>query len=101
MPDREKVIDALECLTSGKWWPMRCFGCPYSDGPGICGRQDDLFRDALELLKGQEAVKPGIGGDQNPGGTWWYICPVCQKAVDRGDAYCANCGRAVKWDAAD
>lgn len=52
---------------------------------------------AVEALEREIPVKVGIGGDQKS--TWWEICPVCKKAVDRGDEYCASCGRKVTWDA--
>ena len=30
-----------------------------------------------------------------------YTCGNCRKAVYREYNYCPNCGKAVKWDAAD
>lgn len=50
MPDREKVLMALECLADGQ----TCACCdykPYDD----CSRR--VARDALALLKEQEAEK--------------------------------------------
>ena len=54
MPDREKVIKGFE--TCIEYIDRACpIGCPYY---GICtkfeGRVQPVFRDALELLKGQE-----------------------------------------------
>ena len=51
MPDREKVIEALEHCTR-KFEP-RCAGCPYFSE---CAMDlSAVERDALELLRGQEA----------------------------------------------
>jgi predicted amidophosphoribosyltransferase len=57
---------------------------------------EELLTDALSLLKEQEPVDPAIGGNQNS--CWYFICPRCQLAIDKGDKYCRHCGRAVKWD---
>lgn len=47
MADLSKVIAGLEaCLKST---PKYCFGCPY-EGAKYC--HDEMFTDALELLKG-------------------------------------------------
>ena len=51
MIDREKVIKGLEIHTKPN---SRCVGCPYPNN-GLCG--DQLYMDALTLLKGQEALK--------------------------------------------
>lgn len=49
MNEREKVIQALEIHLKPN---SRCVGCPYPNN-GLCG--DQLYRDALALLKAQEA----------------------------------------------
>lgn len=49
MIDREKVIKGLEIHLKPN---SRCMGCPYPNN-GLCG--DQLYRDALALLKAQMA----------------------------------------------
>lgn len=48
MIDREKVIKGLETHIKPN---SRCVGCPYPNN-GLCG--DQLYHDALSLLKEQE-----------------------------------------------
>lgn len=53
MPDREKVIKALECCTTA----LGCVECPYAEGEKCtvsCKLQID--RDALAQLKAQEPI---------------------------------------------
>ena len=50
MIDREKVIKGLEIHTKPN---SRCVGCPYPNN-GLCG--DQLYRDALALLKEQAEI---------------------------------------------
>lgn len=65
------------------------------------------MRDALELLKEREPIKPTVNVD-----TW--VCSKCghelesQKLFDDGEnpqivlneqyAFCPSCGREVKWE---
>lgn len=51
MDKREKVIKGLEHHAKGE-----CAGCPYVEGWHLCtmGEREELFNDALELLKAQE-----------------------------------------------
>ena len=100
MTAKEKVIAGLKCcLEPG----APCQKCPYYDEDCT----DKLERDALDLLKEQEPVKPCVATD-----TW--ICPKCghtlesqyliddkenpQVLVHEQYNFCPNCGRAVKWD---
>ncbi len=57
-----------------------------------------LVRDALELLKEQEAVEPEKFMD---GQVQRYKCRKCGKrllyASFAKDNYCSKCGQAVKW----
>lgn len=95
MADREMVIKGLECCLPedyGYTGNNPCIDCPYYHGAS-CGSQQ-LLRDALELLKAQEAVDPqlSISG-------MWYECPVCHRHLTKDrDNYCARCGRSVKWE---
>lgn len=52
MPDREKVLKGLEICTS----PVCRTDCPYDNERNGCSLM--LMKDALELLKAQEPVKP-------------------------------------------
>ena len=101
MIDREKVIKGLEICLEDEY----CNGCPYEEN---CFDPDTdnpwgsyLKRDALALLKEQEAVKPyvtGRGESFETAETWWYACGNCHEALDPDDKYCRHCGRQVKWD---
>lgn len=104
MIDREKVIKGLEhCLEDG------CSGCPYNENCDVFDNafSGTLVKDALELLKEQEPVKPTVSVD-----TW--ICSKCghtlesQELIDDKEnpqvlvheqyEYCPCCGRKIKWD---
>lgn len=96
MPDREKVMQWLETCVGG------CEeGCPY-EYKNLVYRVEckaDLMRDALSLLKEQEAVKPREC--QYPHGT--YACGFCDYIpIGNKDGYranyCPECGKAVKWE---
>lgn len=64
-----------------------------------------LLKDALELLKEQEAVKPKYNARTN-----WYECGNCHYSMTSGMhcrselipatkvRYCANCGFPVNWE---
>ena len=95
MIDRNDVIMELEtCITSS------CRG----HKPGVyCPFNDDVWnsvRDALELLKAQEPVKPGLGKINHDDGSVSYFlhCPFDGVTLVDGDNYCRRCGRAVKWE---
>lgn len=100
--DMEKVIKALEhCSEDG------CEGCPYEPDCLMADGFSELAKDALELLKEQEPIKPTVSVD-----TW--ICSKCghtlesQELIDDKEnpqvlvheqyEYCPCCGRKVKWD---
>lgn len=93
MPDREKVINALErcdlyelCVDDS---------CPYYRDAACL---EKLRQDALALLKEQEA-KPVIVST-NAYETRFYHCPRCNRDlyIYPRQLYCSNCGQAVKWD---
>lgn len=56
-------------------------------------------KGTCELLKEQEAVEPKqqSDGTQFPWTTWWYVCGVCGREIDRHDRFCRHCGREMKW----
>lgn len=112
MPDREKVIEGLECC---KWSdagrydgyePMyeNCEKCPYNneqDSKSECN--DKLRQDALSLLKEQEPVDPIEMIDDfypigDPLRTIGWRCGKCGDRIAGYDNFCQNCGKAVKWD---
>ena len=57
MPDREKVIKALDCcldiVRSGRW-ASGCVSCPYGETDKC---REQMILDALELLKEQEETE--------------------------------------------
>ena len=92
MPDgREKVIKGLENCITGFDCPPEC---PYLDDCNDLMKPMfvELAKDALALLKEQEAVEVEIEGG---GSNWWYVCSECHGAIDRADQYCRHCGRKV------
>ena len=101
MPDSKKVIYAIERCTCHV--PDACRDCPYDAGHPYNECIEMLLKDAAELLKEQEPVKPVK--------TWnTYLCGNCNRNVYHEErqgclvlyeeryTYCPNCGRAVKWD---
>lgn len=103
MPDKEKVIHALEtCISDG----TPCTECEYF--VEITDNTDNakydciglMMKDALALLREQEPVEP-IEQDG------WHYCGICGRSIDGDFAdeelfqYCPNCGRKVKLNAAD
>ena len=86
MDKLEKVIKGLEsCLSPGHDCPLDC-----SYG-GNC-RGDELYRDALEVLKRLEPIEPMIVAGQ-------YECGECRYELRAdADSYCPCCGKKVKWN---
>lgn len=76
MNEREKVIQALEIHLKPN---SRCVGCPYPNN-GLCG--DQLYRDALTLLKAQE-----------PKTAYWIHCNGKSHIF-----YCSNCAEKVSYN---
>lgn len=106
MPDREKVINALErCEPYGLCYDD---SCPYYRDAACL---EKLRQGALVLLKEQEAREPHYT-------TLKYLvdgtevtvhhpeCPRCiengltlwDAEIEKGQAFCKRCGQAVKWD---
>ena len=57
-----------------------------------------LVRDALDLLKEQEAVKPTLireGRNKNYND---YVCPRCDNEVVYEQNYCSECGVRFLWE---
>ena len=95
MTDREKVVSALEKALAISGSVDSCFiWITVGDG-----------RKALKLLKEQETRSVNNGDDT-------YVCGECGETVGWEELsvggiyktrykYCPECGRKVKWDAAD
>jgi DnaJ-class molecular chaperone len=61
----------------GKPFPAWTVGVKVQNGSGE--RRDELD---LEIEGG--------------GSSWWYVCPECHGAVDRGDRWCRHCGQKFR-----
>ena len=96
--DREKVAKGLEICTSDG---MFCEdNCPYYNNV-FCKKL--LMKNALALLKEQEAVEPVL--DEQTGRIW--LCGKCGSYVgfedndphdpNEFDKYCRDCGTPVLW----
>ena len=95
MPDREKVIRAVETCFDSWIDKHRNIGLDLHE-------VERLKREALEMLKEQEAVEPKLV-DVN---TW--TCGECGALIGWEEfaqsglelvkyKFCTECGRAVKW----
>ena len=51
--------------------------------------------ELIELLKTQDPIEPiqDMVGD-----ALFWVCGKCGHDIRRSDWYCANCGRAIKWE---
>jgi hypothetical protein len=97
MTDREKVEKGLNVCTSAE----QCNGCPYL-GERNCSLA--MVRDALALLKEQEAVKPV----RDTIARRFWVCGNCGEYVGfedddpfdskEFDNYCRRCGKPVLWE---
>lgn len=77
MVDREKVIKALECCA----YKQNCIECPYYKGNSTC--MDDKDKDALELLKEQEAKILTVNQLEDALDTVvWLETPVSENLAD-------------------
>lgn len=96
--DREKVIKGLEIHTKPN---SRCVGCPYPNN-GLCG--DQLYMDALTLLKEQDTVTPEFVRNEWRCGACGHVVLTYCFDINEGEMgkvianYCPSCGRKVKWD---
>lgn len=101
MSDKEKVKKGLQCIIDGT---VRCERCGYAiDKHGHYSCQQECAKDAISLLKEQEAVAPTVSSAEEHDGlvSWWYQCGKCKMPIDYGDRFCRYCGQAVKWDEID
>ena len=96
--DKEKVITEIEDALSGN---LARVGHVYR--MSLNGLKDKALKDALTLLKEQEAVKPVL--DEQIGRIW--LCGKCGSYVGfedndqhdtiEFDKYCRECGKPVLW----
>lgn len=103
MTDRDKVISGLHCRSQDLIIDLPdCDKCDYQvhlvNRAGCDFRR--LCKDAVELLKEQEPVKPKTENDGAPEDIrcWWYVCGNCGRDIDIGYNYCRHCGKKLKWD---
>ena len=95
MPELEKVISALDCRNNYDN-DYSCTECPYfanelGNHHAYCDYHR-LLRDAIELLKEQEAVKPRVSSVEQR-------CGNCNKIIEMdGWIACPWCGKKVDWD---
>lgn len=96
MPDREKVIKALECCLkeSDHLYSNPCNDCPYRGKECI----DRMKTDALELLKEQEPIKPKSKVRHGANSQIQHWCGNCMVMLHGKPKFCPNCGKAVKWE---
>lgn len=103
MIGREKVIKGLECCSE----KQNCKECPYFCFNAKC--QDDMNRDALSLLKEQEAVEGHWIPIESPTGVEAFgikemtvqvvRCSVCNAEEDVSFAtyrFCPRCGAKME-----
>lgn len=102
--DREKVIKGLRCIIDGT---VRCESCGYSiDKHGHHSCQQECAKDAIALLKEQEAVEPYMDYDGHDvwrcGNCGATIFHIEQSQADEDwknyAKFCRQCGKKVKWE---
>lgn len=86
MPEREKVIKALECCKRKDG--NECKVCQYTENE-YC--TEDMAMDALALLKEQEGEWLDVDDEQNA-----FDCSICGAMVGRKCLYCPGCGAKMK-----
>lgn len=103
MTELEKVRKGLEICVNRVPGKYDCNECPYEIDGNCC--EINLSKDALELLKEQDPVKPHYNARTN-----WYECGACHYSMTSGMhcrselipatkvRYCANCGFPVNWE---
>lgn len=91
MPDREKVLKALEHHKE----TAVCIGCPYAEDIDTAQGYCPIYDDAIALLREQEpvGVEKGIG---------YLYCGGCKTALAPLNwptpwKFCPWCGRKVAW----
>ena len=98
MADIGKVIKGLQAHADGCGYRSHhcdAMECPYRYGDESCDIEE-MCRDALALLKEQEAVEPIPPIDDSD----LWRCGNCGHQMFKvvRQLYCPKCGRAVKWE---
>lgn len=84
MPDREKVGKEIKD------------GIVFAESRGFGGLANTM-RDALALLKEQEAVEPILKRKGRSKAFNDYVCPVCDQEIAYEQNYCSECGKPILW----
>lgn len=95
MIDREKVLSGLKSCADRTG--ALCRTCPY-DFVHNENCMGDMARDALELLKKQEAVEPILKREGRNKYYNYYVCPRCDEEVVYDQNYCPECGAKFMWE---
>ena len=85
MDKRSTLIDRMKVIRT--WAAMEAIATH------DCIYITQTMDDAIELLDSPAKVK--IYHDN--GITSWCVCGRCSANVSKGDKYCHECGRALKW----
>lgn len=95
MVNKEKVLAGLESCADRTG--ALCRTCPYDFIHNeYC--MGDMARDALELLKEQEAVEPILKREGRNKYYNYYVCPCCDEEVVYDQNYCSECGAKFMWE---
>lgn len=99
MPDREKVLKALEHHKE----TAVCNGCPYEKDADTQGGYCPVYDDVITLLKEQEPVEPVEVQDvhypiRDPHRTIGWKCGNCGEDINSAMNYCPECGREQNWN---
>lgn len=94
--DRDKVIKGIRKCLSHK--PCSENGCPYENECAVEHLNDPLLRDALALLKEQEAVEPTLIREGRNKYYNNFVCPRCDNDVFYEQNYCSECGVRFLWE---
>ena len=96
MPDREKVIDRLQKVSS---YFKSMLKVGYDGDSDIYREHRESVKMAIALLKEQEAVKPRTDDAWPSRIKTCGACGTCLFTVgDYKPKYCSECGRRVKWN---
>ena len=91
----EKVIKGLKVCVDRVPGEYTCDKCPYETDGNDC--EINLTKDALAMLREQEAVEPILvreGWNMNYND---YVCPRCDNEVVYEQNYCSECGVRFLW----
>ena len=98
--DREKVISALHCRGQDLMIDLPgCDRCDYQiqmvNRMGCDFRR--LCRDAIAMLKEQDAVKPKSKVRHGANAQIQHFCGNCNTMLHGKPKFCSECGKGVLW----